>query len=175
MPISVAEAFTQAAPPPTPPATSGEPPAADPKAVPPSKQKGVSIASLYANAPKPPPGPVAKAIDKAKPVAKEVGHALSEAGIAGAKPYLDDGVKWANSYADAIKDDLKAYPEGTGNQVLHSLKTANDMLGYALGPVMSPIYTGLIDPVKKAIAKVGDLVQRHAEEDTYDAQARRMG
>ena len=162
MPEDVSEVFAKLKQGSAPPAAVPPKPAPKPAA----KQIGEDVSAVFARRPKP---------TSVKDKVSKVGEAVGSASTAALKPYLDDMNQWANEYANALHEDVSAYPEGTGNQLLQSLKTANDALAFVSGPLISPFYTGLINPIKAGIAKLGDLVQKHAAADTYDAQARRMG
>lgn len=176
MPISVAEAFAGQTgakptdPPAPPPGSAPEGPTATPVAAPAKKQVGVKVADLFKVQPK--PTPIKEKIARAAHVTGEYAGATYAVAIA---PFVDDMNKWAKEYGDALQQDVKAYPEGTGNQLKQSLKTAWDAISYASGPIASPINTGIVNPVKAGIKRLGDLVDRHAADDVMDMQARREG
>lgn len=162
MPTSLTDAFSTLKT--EPPA----PPTGDPAEVP--AKVGRSAADVFKTLPQ--PKGLKERLAPAATKAKDLGTVVATQGL---KPYLDDAIQWAHEYGNALHEDLKAYPEGTGNQLLQSLKTVNDAIGFVSGPAMSPLYTGVINPVKEAIQKLGDQVKKVAADDYYDAQARREG
>jgi len=140
----------------------------------------VDLSKLIEEANPTPPKPRPGAGKAATKEMKGLGHdaAKKVEGVIWANtvgPYLDDMNRSAQAYSDVLHSDAKAYPAGTGDQVLHSLKSANDILNYVFTPITSPVYTGVINPLKAGIAKLGKLVEAHAAEDVYDAEARREG
>lgn len=169
MPVSVAEAFgtpgDKAPPSPTP-----SPPSEDKAPIGAQKPTGVKISDVFAAQPK--PTPIKDKVQRAAHVTGEYASATAAVTLA---PFMTDLNKWSHEYAQALHDDVRQYPEGTGEQLKQSLKTAWDALSYVSGPIASPLNTGIINPVKQGIKKLGALLEKHAADDKMDMQARREG
>lgn len=132
------------------------------------QQRGISLDEVYkkqAPAAQPPKSPLASAAGSVVSGAKEA-----------AGKYYSDYVKLANSYAQSLKEDSRANPEGLGPQLLQSGKTLMDLVGSAFSPMESAARTGIVEPIQNLVNRMSGLVQDHvAAEDTYNAQDRRLG
>lgn len=151
-----------------------KPPAGTP---PPEPQKpGQSIDSVYADIAKAqPPSAMKRAAEKIKPAAETARSAMGSAGTAMLKPYLDDYIATVNSYHASLEADAKYVPEGTIDTLKYLGRKINDLLGYYSSPVISPIYTGVVNPIKAGIQRMETLVTKHVADATYDAAKQREG
>lgn len=108
------------------------------------------------------------------PAAPAKPSAVLEAVGAGASKYWTDYVKLSNEYAESLKADSKANPQGLAEEVVQSGKTLLHLLGAAFSPLESAARTGIIEPVQSGVQRMSELAAQHlASPDVYNAQERR--
>lgn len=92
-----------------------------------------------------------------------------------AKQILGSYSATTNKYLDSLKGDLKANPEGMLDELEQSGKLVLDAVGAVMSPVEGTVNQGLVEPLQRAVKKVGGLVEKHAaaEDETWTAEERR--
>lgn len=138
---------------------------------------GVTLEEMAAEAPKPKPGIIKQAIGLGEklfePTPPSVKRAFSSAGeyinahhlMPMWTDYLQTYKQKAGEYESALKQDVKAYPEGTVNQVIQSGKTVLDLIGGIWSPIEAAVDVSFVKPLQTAVTRLGELAQKHVDSD----------
>lgn len=112
--------------------------------------------------------------DSAKEIVAKGKEALGVLYKSAVKPYLDNYKQASQDYLQTVKDD-KTQADNAPS-LIHAAKSAMDVLSGPFVLPMSVTQTGIIEPLKAGLAKLGSLVANvAAEDDTRTPQQKREG
>lgn len=117
-----------------------------------------------------------KEAEKTKKDLKGIGDLSEKAYNTTVGPTISEMLKVSGQYFNQMSEDLQQplAPTAAG-QIKQLAGVALDALGWEWSPVQATVDAHLVEPVKAGIQKLADVFSKHAADDVYDEQARRLG